>query len=252
MRPDSNRLNYAIRLGDDQLILGQRLGEWCGHAPSLEEDLALANIALDHSGQARAIFNHAAGIEGRGRDEDAIALLRGEREYTNVLLVEQPNGNFADTIMREFVFSSFMVPFWKQLAETDDEMLSGIALKAGKEATYHWRHSAEWVIRLGDGTAESSQRAATALETLWPYSGELFEADDVVEEAVANGYGVDPACLRPAFESMIEQVLSDARLLLPSVAHMQSGGRSGRHSEHLGHILSELQYMQRTYPGLEW
>lgn len=243
---------YALRLADDAAILGQRLGEWCGHAPTLEEDIGLANVALDHIGQARALYTHAAEIEGKGRDEDQLCFLRKEREFGNCLLVEQPNGDFAQTILRQFFFSAFMLPFWRKLMASRDETLAAIAAKAEKEATYHVRHSAEWTIRLGDGTAESHARAQEAVDILWPYTGELFEADELVARLVAAGIAVDPESLREEWRATLREVFDEATLTLPPEGWFQTGGRSGLHSEGFGHLLTEMQYMQRAYPGMRW
>lgn len=249
--PDA-KFKYVLRLADDQLILGQRLGEWCGHAPTLEEELALANIGLDLLGQARSLFTYAGEIEGKGRSEDDLAFLRPEREYLNALLVEQPNGDFAVTIVRQFFHAAFMVPFWNALTASSNETLSAIAAKSLKEVEYHLRHSSEWMIRLGDGTAESQRRTQDALEELWGYASELFEMDDVALEVQKSGIGVDAAALKPEWDATVNAVLERATLTRPADSWSQSGGRTGQHSEHLGHILSELQYMQRTYPGLSW
>lgn len=243
---------YTLRLADDAAILGQRLGEWCGHAPTLEEDIGLANVALDHIGQARALYTYAGEVEGEGRDEDQLCFLRPERQFNNCLLVEQPNGDFAQTILRQFFFSAFMLPLWRELKASKDETLAAIAAKAEKEAAYHVRHSAEWTIRLGDGTTESHERAQAAVDHLWPYTGELFEIDGVVERLVAAGIAVDPASLRDEWHAALREVLDEATLRLPPDGWFQTGGRSGRHSESFGHLLSEMQYMQRAWPGLRW
>lgn len=249
--PDA-KFKYVLRLADDQLILGQRLGEWCGHAPTLEEELALANIGLDLLGQARSLFTYAGEIEGKGQGEDELAFLRPEREYLNALLVEQPNGDFAVTIVRQFFHAAFMVPFWGAMTASSDETLSAIAAKSLKEVEYHLRHSSEWMIRLGDGTEESHRRTQDALEELWGYASEFFEMDDVALEVQQSGIGVDAAALKPEWDATVNAVLERASLTRPADSWSQSGGRTGQHSEHLGHILSELQYMQRTYPGLSW
>ena len=243
---------YTLRLADDAAILGQRLGEWCGHAPTLEEDIGLANVALDHIGQARALYAYAASVEGAGRDEDQLCFLRTERQFTNCLLVEQPNGDFAQTIARQLFFSVYMLPFWRRLMRSTDETLAAIAAKAVKEAQYHVRHAAEWTIRLGDGTAESHARMQAAIDGLWPYTGELFEADDLVNRLVAEGVAVDPATIRDEWSATLRDVLDEATLTLPPEGWMQSGGRDGRHSESFGHMLAEMQSLQRSYPGLRW
>jgi ring-1,2-phenylacetyl-CoA epoxidase subunit PaaC len=248
----SDLFTYTLRLADDAAILGQRLGEWCGHAPTLEEDIGLANVALDHIGQARNLYSYAGEVEGAGRDEDQLCFLRKEREFGNCLLVEQPNGDFAQTIARQLFFSAFMLPFWRKLTGSKDETLSAIAAKAEKEAAYHLRHSGEWTIRLGDGTAESRARMQEAVDLLWPYTGELFEVDGVVERLVADGIAVDPETIRDEWHATLRRVCDEATLTLPPEGWMQSGGRSGRHSESFGHLLSEMQYMQRAYPGMRW
>lgn len=250
---DSKALfEYLIRLADDQLILGQRLGEWCGHGPTLEEDLALTNIALDLIGQARSLYTYAGQVEGKGRDEDQLAFLRVEREYRNALLMEQPNGDFAHTIVRQLFHAAFMLPFWREMKNSTDETLAGIAAKAEKELQYHLRHVAEWAIRLGDGTEESRTRMEDALDDLWMYSGELFEMDETVRGLAKAGTAIDTAALKPEWDRIVGEVLAEATLEHPGERGMQTGGRSGRHTEHMGHILSELQYMQRTYPNLNW
>jgi ring-1,2-phenylacetyl-CoA epoxidase subunit PaaC len=243
---------YVLRLADDHLILAQRMGEWCSQAPTLEEDLALSNIGLDLLGQARSLYAYAGKIEGKGRGEDDLAFLRPEREYCNALLVEQPNGDFAFSMARQFFFAAFMLPYWREMMKSTDEELRAIAAKAEKEVAYHLRHSAEWIIRLGDGTDESRRRMIDAFDELIIYTGELFEMDDVDRAMLAAGVGVDTEALRAEWQATVDRVLAEATLDVPQASYMQTGGRDGRHTEHLGHILSELQYMQRTYPGLEW
>lgn len=243
---------YTLRLADNALILGHRLSEWVGHAPVPEEDLALANMGLDLIGQARALYTYAGEVEGRGRDEDALAYLREVGGYRNVLLAEQPNGDFAYTIVRQLLYAAFAHPFFETLARAQDATLAAIAAKAVKELAYHLRHSAEWTIRLGDGTPESHRRTQTALDDLWAYTGELFETDQVERALIDRGIAVDPAALRTRFERALDEVLAEATLTRPAGGLTQSGGRAGRHSEHLGYILSELQYLQRAYPGAKW
>jgi ring-1,2-phenylacetyl-CoA epoxidase subunit PaaC len=242
----------TLRLADDALILGHRLSEWCGHAPVLEEELALANLGLDLIGQARSLYAHAGEIEGKGRDEDKLAYLRRENEYRNVLLVEQPNGDFAQTMVRQLIYSAFMHPFHRAMAASKDATLAGVAAKAEKEMAYHVRHSAEWVIRLGDGTAESHRRTQAALDLLWPYAGELFEVDGPMRAAVDAGFVPDPETLRATFDATMAEVLAEATLTLPRIGSFQTGGRAGRHSEHMGFLLTELQYMQRAFPNAVW
>lgn len=245
-------LRYTLRRADDALILGHRLSEWCGHAPMMEEDMALSNMALDLLGQARALFTYAAAVEAAGRDEDAYAYLRDVTGYGNLLLLELPNGDFARTIVRQFLYASFIDPYWRRLMRSSDETLSAIAAKAEKESAYHVRHAAEWVIRLGDGTAESHDRAQRALDELWPYTGEMFSVDAVERPLVDAGIAVDPEPLRAEWADTVGRVLTQATLTRPADGWMQKGGREGRHTEHLGHLLSDLQFMQRSYPGAEW
>jgi ring-1,2-phenylacetyl-CoA epoxidase subunit PaaC len=245
-------LTYTLRLADNALILGHRLSEWIGHAPLLEEELALGNVALDLIGQARALYAYAGAIEGQGRDEDALAYLRDAPEFRNILLVEQPRGDFACTIVRQLLYSAFMRPFWQALAHSTDATLAAIAAKAAKEAAYHLRHASEWLIRLGDGTAESHRRAQAALDELWPYVGEMFESDAVEQALIGQGIAVDPASLRAEWQSSIDAVLVEATLTQPAASWMQSGGRHGRHSEQLGHLLAQMQFLQRAYPGAAW
>jgi ring-1,2-phenylacetyl-CoA epoxidase subunit PaaC len=240
----------ALRRADDALVLGHRLSEWCGHAPVLEEDIALANLALDLIGQARTLYALAAEAEGAGHDEDYFAYLRREHDYRNLLLLEQPNGDFAVTIARQFLFSAFIDPWWRATARSTEPRLAAISAKAEKETAYHVRHSAEWLIRLGDGTEESHRRAQDALEMLWPYTGEMFEPENTA--LVAAGICVDPPSLRDAWNMAVDDIFAQATLRRPRDGWMQSGGREGRHSEHLGHLLTELQYLQRTYPGATW
>jgi len=243
---------YTLRRADDALILGHRLSEWCGHAPMLEEDMALANIALDLLGQARELYGYAAKVEGKGNDEDKLAYLRDVRQYRNLLLAEQPNGDFARTIVRQFVYSAFADLYWRAMMASTDETLSAIAAKSEKESAYHLRHCSEWVVRLGDGTAESHRRAQTAIDDLWAFTGEMFSVDDSERGLIDAGIAVDPTSLRARWLKTITEVVSEATLVLPQNDWMQQGGRIGNHSEHLGHLLSELQSMQRTFRGATW
>jgi len=243
---------YALRRADDALILGHRLSEWCGHAPVLEEDMALANMGLDLLGQARELYSYAARVEGKGNDEDKFAYLRDVRQYRNLLLVEQPNGDFARTMVRQFFYSVFADLYWRAMVKSDDTTLAAIAAKSEKESAYHVRHSSEWMVRLGDGTAESHARAQTAIDDLWAFTGEMFEVDASEAALIEAGVAVDPAMLRPQWLRTISDVVGEATLALPKSNWMQQGGRSGRHSEHLGHLLSELQSMQRSFPGATW
>jgi len=243
---------FLLRLADDHLILGHRLSEWCGHAPMLEEDLALPNMALDLIGQARALYQYAGEAEGRGRTEDDFAYLRREREYVNCLLAERPNGDFAHTMLRQLIFAAFMEAWWRGMTASRDERLAGIAAKAVKEVAYHIRHAGEWVIRLGDGTEESARRMKEAAGTLAPYVDELFENDAVTKAVSEAGIAPEPAGLRAAFDATLGPILAEAQLEWPEAPFAQTGGRKGRHSEAMGYLLAELQYMQRAYPGAAW
>ena len=249
---DTPLVQYTLRLADNALVLGHRLSEWCGHAPILEEDIALANIALDLIGQARALYTYAGEVEGAGHDEDKLAYRRDAPQFRNILLVEQPNGDFAVTIARQLLYSAFMDPYWRAMTESKDATLAAIAAKAEKETAYHLRHSAEWLIRLGDGTEESHRRAQDALDELWMYTGEMFETDRIDRALIETGVAVDPAALRPEWNRTIDAVLAEATLTRPADGWMQSGGRTGRHSEHLGYILADLQFLQRAYPDATW
>ncbi|MBI1201307.1 MAG: phenylacetate-CoA oxygenase subunit PaaC [Rhodopseudomonas sp.] len=249
---DTPLLHYTLRLADTALILGHRLSEWVGHSPVIEEDLAFGNMGLDLIGQARSLYSYAGEIEGKGRDEDALAYLRDAGDYRNILLVEQPNGDFATTMVRQLLYAAFAHPYFETLTHSSDATLAAVAAKAAKEMAYHLRHSAEWTIRLGDGTDESHARAQAAVDELWPYTGEMFECDEIERALVEAGVAVDPATLRARWDKTISEVLSEATLSRPDNGYMQSGGRVGRHSEHLGHILSELQFLQRAYPGATW
>jgi ring-1,2-phenylacetyl-CoA epoxidase subunit PaaC len=243
---------YTLRRADDALILGHRLSEWCGHAPALEEDMALANMGLDLLGQARELYGYAAEVEGRGNDEDKFAYLRDVRQYRNLLLVEQPNGDFARTMVRQFFYAAFADLYWRAMMNSMDTTLAAIAAKSEKESAYHLRHSSEWMVRLGDGTDESHRRAQTAIDDLWAYTGEMFTVDGSERGLIDRGTAVDPATLRPQWLRMVSDVVSEATLAPPKTDWMQQGGRDGRHSEHLGHLLSELQSMQRTFPAATW
>jgi len=249
---ETPRVLYALRRADDALILGHRLSEWCGRAPMLEEDMALTNIGLDLIGQARLLYTHAAQLEGGARDEDKYAYLRDAPQYRNVLLVEQPNGDFANTLVRQLFYSAYAHPYWRAMTASKDATLAAIAAKSEKESAYHLRHACEWVIRLGDGTDDSRARAQAAVENLGAFTGELFEVDGAERGLIDEGIAVDPASLHGAWSKTIAGVLEEATLQAPASSWMQTGGRSGRHSEHLGHLLSELQYLQRTYPGATW
>jgi ring-1,2-phenylacetyl-CoA epoxidase subunit PaaC len=252
--PDKDALfEYLIRLADDHLVLAHRLSEWCGHAPMLEEDLALPNVALDLLGQARLLYSYAGDVEGKGRDEDQIAYVRLEKDYRNLLLLECENGDFARTMLRLYLFAAFMELYWEGMLASSDETLAAIAAKAIKETRYHVRHSAEWVIRLGDGTQESAKRLAAALDELSPYCAEMFESDAVNDALTQAGIAVDPAQLKEPWQDDVGTVFRQAMLTAePPVDGHQRGGRKGRHTEAMGFLLAELQYMQRTFPGMKW
>jgi len=243
---------YTLRRADDALVLGHRLSEWCGHGPMLEEDMALANMGLDLLGQARELYSYAAKAEGCDNNEDKFAYLRDVRQYRNLLLLEQPNGDFAGTMVRQFFYSAFADLYWRAMIKSRDETLAAIAAKSEKESAYHLRHSSEWIIRLGDGTEESHARTQAAIDHLWAFTGEMFAVDEAERGLIDKGIAIDTVALRPLWLKTVSGVVAEATLALPTNEWMQQGGRSGRHSEHLGHLLSELQYMQRTFPGLTW
>jgi ring-1,2-phenylacetyl-CoA epoxidase subunit PaaC len=243
---------YALRLGDDALILAQRLAEWCAHAPEIEEDIALANIALDQLGQARSLLSYAGEVEGAGRTEDDLAYLRDEHEFHNALIVEQPNGDFAVTIVRQLLFAAYQLELYARLSESSDDMLAGIAEKAVKEVAYHREHAGEWTLRLGDGTDESHRRAQAALDRMWPYAYELFETDELSSRVSAAGVGVDPSSLRAGWEASVGPLLREATLEPPTEGWRPTGGRAGRHTEAMGYLLAELQHLHRSHPGVTW
>lgn len=249
---NQNLLNYTLQIADNALILGHRLSEWCGHGPILEQDIALTNIALDLIGQARSLYQYASEISGAEKSEDDFAYLRTETKYKNVLLVEQPNGHFGTTIMRQFLFDAFHFAFYERLAKSKDQQLAAIATKSLKEVTYHLRFSSEWVIRLGDGTEESHNKMQTSLNELWMYTGELFIASEADAQMLKEDIGVDLGEVKTFWNEKVEEIFKIATLSRPEDKWMQKGGKTGQHSEHLGYILTEMQYLQRTYPGQEW
>lgn len=240
-------INYTLHLADNSLILGQQNAAWCGHGPILEQDIAITNISLDLIGQSRNFYQYAASLIGNNATEDSLAYLRTEREFKNCLLVEQPNGDWGQTIMRQFFFSVYQYQLYGELLNHKDEQLASIANKALKEVTYHVHWSSEWVIRLGDGTTESHQRMLNAIDALWSYSGELFIAADYERES-----GIDVAVLQDEWLKKISIVFEEATLPIPQKTFMQTGGKTGVHTEQLGYILTDLQYLQRTYPGAQW
>jgi ring-1,2-phenylacetyl-CoA epoxidase subunit PaaC len=248
----SNYYTYLLRLADDSLILGQRLSEWCGHGPVLEEDIALSNIALDYVGQATNLFKQLSDLDSQGRDEDAIALTRPESEYCNLLLLELPNGDYAHTVARQYYYSSFYLLFLEQLKLSSDAFLSGFAEKSIKEVKYHVQHATDWMLRLGGGTAESHQRIQYAVNAHWPYLGELFQDDVVDEMAVREGWGVERAALKQAWMDRMQALFDECGLIEPTESWHHKGGRSGRHTEHMGFLLAEMQYLQRAFPGAKW
>jgi ring-1,2-phenylacetyl-CoA epoxidase subunit PaaC len=241
-----------LRLADDRLVLGHRTSEWCGHAPILEEDIALANISLDLLGQATMLLKYAGQVEGAGRDEDALAYFRDALDYRNALLCELPNGDFGVTIVRQFLFGVYSVLQWEALSASKDTTLAGIAAKALKESKYHVRHAGEWVVRLGDGTTESHDRAQAAVQALWTYTGELFMPSADEAALVADGTLSDVTAFAAPWTTQVTDVFQRATLTVPTAAWMQCGGRDGRHTEHLGHMLAEMQIVARSHPGAKW
>ncbi len=244
---------YLLSLADDRLILGHRLSEWCGHAPILEEDIALSNIALDCIGQATFLYEIAAEAEGNVRTPDRMVYFREAIEYRNLLLVEQPNGDFARTIVRQFLYDAFGISLYDRLQTSSYAPLAAVAQKAHKELRYHFRHSSQWMLRLGDGTDESIQRTQHALNELWQYTDEMFIGGFPAEEVIGSGAAIDPRTLRTGWRNSVDTILSRTALTLPEKdIRMQSGGRNGRHTEHLGHLLTEMQSVARSYPEITW
>ena len=245
-------IDYTLHLADNSLILGQRNSEWCGHGPVLEQDIAITNISLDLIGQARNFYQYAATLFGNNATEDSLAYLRKEGEFKNCLLVEQPKGDWAQTILRQFFFSQYQYLLFQQMQNSKDGQLAAIAEKSLKEVTYHLRWSSEWVIRLGDGTDESHQRMIKAIDELWQYTDEPFEATSFELRAAIDGTGIDVSKLKEPWMNQVKEIFSEATLKIPGKIFMQGGGKEGKHTEHLGYILTELQYMQRIYPGCDW
>ena len=243
---------YVLTLGDDALILGQRLSQWAYKGPFLEEDIALSNISLDLFGRANLLLEYAASLKGNGTTADELAFKRNEREFNNYILCEQPNGNFADTMVRQFFLDAFYKLFLQSLIKSKDAQLSAIAQKSIKETTYHLRHSSKWIIRLGDGTDESHEKAQSAIDNLWMFTNELFEMNQVDNNMLMQKIGVNCLSIKAKWDQIIDEVLSEATLKRPENTHMTSGGRKGIHTEHLGHLLSDMQYLQRAYPDAKW
>ena len=249
---NKNLYQYILGIADNSLILGQRLGELCGHGPSLETDIACTNISLDLLGQVRSYYQYASKIAGDGRTEDDIAMLREEREYQNVLLVEQPNTDFGYTIVRQFLFDVYHLLFLKELQKSKDLTLSAIASKAIKEVSYHQRFSSDWIKRLGDGTEESHKRIQNAIDDLWTYTDELFHQTEADKAMIKEGVGVDITKLKSTYYNRVNSVIEEATLSVPENTYFQKGGKQGIHTEHMGYLLADLQFMQRAYPDMEW
>jgi ring-1,2-phenylacetyl-CoA epoxidase subunit PaaC len=244
---------YCVRLGDTSLILGQRLSEWCGHGPILEEDIAISNIALDYIGQSRIIYSYAGQIEGKGRSEDDLAYLRDARQFRNLLITEQPNGDFACTMARQYLMSVYLFHLYSSLTSSNDESIRAFAQKSIKEVAYHLRHSADWMLRLGDGTEESHQRLQDAVNKLWYFVDDLFDADEVDADLLSVGIAADMTKIRASWEQDVKVLFAEATIQIPSVNNFtRVGSRKGNHTEHLGYILAEMQFLPRAYPGAKW
>jgi ring-1,2-phenylacetyl-CoA epoxidase subunit PaaC len=248
----SAQLRYVLRLADTSLVLGQRLGEWVGHAPALEEDLGLANISLDLIGQARLLLTYAGEIEGKGRTEDALAMSRDSSDFLNLAIVEQPNGDFGRTIVRQFLVDAFQLELYEALQRSKDVRLAEVAAKSLKETRYHFRYSASWVVRLGDGTEESHRRVQEALNDLWRFTQEFFAADEVDAEMARTGIAPSLADMAPRWSSRVDEVLREATLARPTDVPYSWHGKRGDHTEHLGYLLAEMQFLHRAYPGASW
>lgn len=250
--PAADRVRHLLRIADTSLVLAQRLGEWVGHGPAIEEDLGLANTALDLLGQSRLLLAYAGELEGRGRGEDELAFLREEADVLNATLAEQPNGDFGDTVVRQFLIDAYQLELYERLISSADPRLAEIAAKAVKETRYHLRFSSAWLVRLGDGTAESHARVQASLDRLWPFTRELFDADALDQAIAAAGIGPELAEVHAAWSARVDAVLAEATLRRPADAPYHWYGKQGRHSEHLGYLLADLQYLQRTHPGATW
>ncbi|WP_350293871.1 1,2-phenylacetyl-CoA epoxidase subunit PaaC [uncultured Croceitalea sp.] len=249
---NENLYNYILGIADNNLILGQRLGELCGHGPSLETDIACTNISLDLLGQVRSYYQYASKLKGDNVTEDSIAFLRKEKEYVNVLLVEQPNTDFAYTIVRQFLFDIYNNLFLEELQKSHDITLVAIAKKSIKEVSYHRRFSSDWVKRLGDGTKESNLKVQEAVDNLWTYTDELFHLTDADKAMVKEGIGVDVTVLKSKYYKIVNTLLTEANIVIPDSKWFQKGGKEGIHTEHMGYLLNDMQFMQRTYPNMEW
>jgi len=243
---------YCLRLGDSSLILGHRLSEWCGHGPILEEDIALINIALDYVGRATSILKYAGEVENKGRTEDDLAYQRNERHFRNLLITEQPNGDYAQTIVRQFLFDTYSFLLYTELGKSKDQTLAGIAEKSLKEITYHLRHSSQWMLRLGDGTEESHQRCQQALDNLWRFTNELFETDEVEQLLIQAQIAPDMSELKTKWLNHVQEIIQEATLKTPETTFTNSGSRQGKHTEHLGFLLAEMQHLSRSFPNCTW
>jgi len=243
---------YLLRLADDNMVLAQRLGELVSWMPELEEDIAVANLSLDHLGQATSLYHYAGEVEGQGRDEDTLAMTRDEREYMNAVLMEQPNGDFGHTMARQLFVDAYQVPLYRALSASRDTTLAGIAQKAEKEARYHLQHSSNWVIRLGDGTAESHGRMQAGIDAMWPYVDDLFATDEVEDQLITSGIAADVAAVRLEFDETARDAIDEATLRLPEDPYQRIGGRTGFHTEHLGYVLAEMQSLHRAHIGAKW
>ncbi len=243
---------YCLRLGDSSLILGHRLSEWCGHGPILEEDIALINIALDFVGRSTSLLKYAAEVEGNNRSEDDLAYVRNERQFRNLLITEQPNGDYASTIVRQFLFDAYSFYLYTELTKSKDSTISGIAEKSLKEISYHLRHSSQWILRLGDGTEESHNRTQNALDNLWRFTHEFFEMDEVDTMLVNSGIAVNLSDVKSKWMDKVSEIFEQATLTIPTNSFMNTGSRQGKHTEHLGYLLAEMQHVNRSYPGCNW
>lgn len=252
MQIDNSLIKYLYRLGDNTLILGQRLAEWCSKGPTLEEDVALTNISLDNFGQARTIFTHLSQIENTGKTEDDYAFRRNERQFFNALIVERPNGHFGDTIARSFLFDAFQYYFYSELTKSSNDFLAALAAKSLKEVQYHVRHSGEWVVRLGDGTEESKKKIQESINNLWDYTGDMFDTDEHIDALIKEGVAPDYSLIKENWKNTVSEVLIRATLTIPEDGYMQQGSLEGRHSEYLGHLLGDMQYLPRAYPTATW